>query len=154
MLIKIGEPRYSTSSSTTSPIRRTRSTSDSPVEPQTTSSSEPSCSVTQPPQEPFPSASPCKTESDSLVRSTQESAETTQERQPWLAKPSDQASTGRRLGHLQTMPTVLVLLQAAARPGSGPADYPSILAIRLLGTRLGGSTQGSTRWLHSYIRRH
>ena len=36
------------------------------------------------------------TYSPSWSRSTRESAEITQERQPWLAKPSDQASTGRR----------------------------------------------------------
>ena len=58
---------------------------------------------------------------------------------------------GRRPGHCQMMPKVPILLKAATHPGSGPADDPSILAIRLLGTRLGGSTQGGTRWLYPYI---
>ena len=85
-LIQIGEPRYSTSSSTTSPTQRTRSTSDSPAEPQTASSSEPSCSGNRPLREPFPCASPSQMESDSSARSIREFAETMQELPPWRAK--------------------------------------------------------------------
>ena len=52
------------------------------------------------------------------------------------------------------MPRVPVLLQATARPGLGPVDDPSILAIRLLGTQLSWTTQGGTRELHTHIHHH
>ena len=61
---------------------------------------------------------------------------------------------GRCPGHRQMMPRVPILLKATTHPGSGPADYPSILAIRLLGTRLGGTTQGGTRRLDPHLRRY
>ena len=48
------------------------------------------------------------------------------------------------------MSRVSVLLQAAARPGSGPTDYTAFLAIRLLGTRLYG-TPKYNRWRYSHI---
>ena len=41
---------------------------------------------------------------------------------------------GRRSDYRQTMPRMPVLLKATTRPGSGPADYSSILDIRLFGT--------------------
>ena len=52
------------------------------------------------------------------------------------------------------MPRVTILLQAATRPSSGPADDPSILAIHLLGSRLSWTTQGGSRRLYSHIRRY
>ena len=122
--------------------------SDSPAELQTTSSSEPSCSGTRPPLEPFPSASPSKMESDSLARSTRESAETTQERQPWLAKPSDQASTNRR-----PLPTPRSSSDDAQGANSSQSSNTS--RLRPCGRSLhpGHSPVGdSTRWDHS--RRH
>ena len=47
--------------------------------------------------------------------------------------------SGRCPKHHQAMSRVPVLLQAIARPGSGPTDYTAFLAIRLLGTRLSGT---------------
>ena len=50
------------------------------------------------------------------------------------------------------MSWVPVLLQAAARPGSGLADHTAFLALRLLGIRLGG-TPKNARWrVQSHIR--
>jgi len=50
------------------------------------------------------------------------------------------------------MSRVPVLLQAATRPGSGPADYTAFLDIRLLGTRLGGTPKDGRRWIQPHIR--
>ena len=52
------------------------------------------------------------------------------------------------------MPRMPVLLKAIAHPGSGPADDPPILSIRLLGTRFGRTPENSARWLHPHIRCH
>ena len=58
---------------------------------------------------------------------------------------------GRRPKHRQAMSRVPVLLQAAARPGSGPTDYTAFLAILLLGTRLGGTLKDGRRQIQPYI---
>jgi transposase InsO family protein len=47
------------------------------------------------------------------------------------------------------MTRVPVLLQAATHPSSGPTDDSSTLAIRLLGTRLGGTAQGG--YTHIFV---
>ena len=47
------------------------------------------------------------------------------------------------------MPRLPVLLHVATRLGLGPTDDSSILAIRLLGTRLGGTTQGG--YTHIFV---
>ena len=47
------------------------------------------------------------------------------------------------------MPKVPVLLHEATHLGSGPADDPSIMDIRLLETRLGGTTQGG--YTHIFV---
>ena len=50
------------------------------------------------------------------------------------------------------MSRVPVLLQAASRPGSGPTDYTAFLAIRLLGTRLGGTPEDGSQRIQPHIR--
>ena len=87
-------------------------------------------------------------ESDYSARSTWESAKTTQERPPWLAKPSDQASTGRR-----PWPTLRLSSDDAQDASSSQSNNTS--RLRPCGRSLhpGHSPVGdSTRWDHS--RRH
>jgi len=58
---------------------------------------------------------------------------------------------GRCPKHRQAMSWVPVLLQAAARPGSGLMDHTAFLALRLLGTRLGATPKDCRRWIQSHI---
>ena len=59
---------------------------------------------------------------------------------------------GRRPEPHQAMSRVPVLLQEVGRLGSCLTGNTTLLAIRLLGTQLGGTPQDSCRWVQSHIR--